>query len=134
MVNTSQFDSKPDEVDDWTPYSHWCAGCWHWVVDCSHLVDPLPVEHHAVDDSCIASLAYHRATQCLEIRYRWHSIQQYRPVPLRIAREIWRARPISVALDKLTKENRHVRFDEVRSEGKVLMSLLRGWRLVPGAE
>ena len=58
-MNTSQFD-KPDEVDHWTPESHWCAAYWSWVVDCEHVVDPLPVEHHAVDDGWIRSLAYDR--------------------------------------------------------------------------
>src|SRR5215471_739109 len=82
MVNTSQFDAKPDEVDHWTPSSHWCASCWHWVVDCEHLLNPLPVEHHAVDDGWIRSLAYDRVTQCLEVRFKWHSVHQYRPVPL----------------------------------------------------
>jgi hypothetical protein len=70
-VKASQFDAKPDEVDHWTPYSHWCAGCWHWVVDCEHLLDPLPLEYHKVDDSWIQSLAYDRKTQCLEVRFKW---------------------------------------------------------------
>jgi len=63
-MKTSQFDAKPDEVDHWTPSSHWCAGCWHWVVDCEHLLNPLSVEHHVVDDGWIRSLAYD-LTQCL---------------------------------------------------------------------
>lgn len=35
-----------------------------------------------------------------------------------------------VALDKLVMKNRRIRFDEVRTEGKLLVSLLRGWRLI----
>jgi hypothetical protein len=86
MVNTSQFDAKSDEVNHWTPSSHWCARCWHWVVDCEHLLDPLPLEHHAVDDGWIQSLAYDRVTQCLEVRFKrpWHNVHQYRPVPLQV--------------------------------------------------
>jgi hypothetical protein len=79
LVNTSQFDSDPNEVDHWTPESSWCAGCWHWTVDCEHLLDPLPLPHHAVEDACVESLAYDRATQCLEVRYKWNSIHQYHP-------------------------------------------------------
>ena len=30
-VNTSQHEAKSEEVDHWTPYSHWCARCWHWL-------------------------------------------------------------------------------------------------------
>jgi hypothetical protein len=55
-------------------------------------------------------------------------VQQYRPVSLQTAREIWKARPVNIALDNLMK-SRRIRFDEVRSEGKLLMSLLRGWAM-----
>ena len=129
-MNTSRFDSKPDEIDHWTPYSHWCADGWHWVVDCEHLLDPLPVKHHVVDDGWIRSLAYDRKTQCLEVRFKWKSIHQYHPVPLTVVREIWKARPMDLALQELVTKNRRVRFDEVRSEGKLLMSLLRGWEMM----
>jgi hypothetical protein len=128
-MNSSQFEAKPDEVDHWTPYSHWCARCWHWVVDCEHLLDPLPVEHHAVDDGWIRSLAYDRRTQCLEVRFKWNSVTQFRPVPLDIVREIWKAQPMNTALQELGMKNRRIRFGEVRSEGKLLVSLLRGWAM-----
>jgi len=128
-MNTSQFDAKPDEVDHWTPSSHWCSGCWHRVVDCEHLHEPLSVEHHAVDDGWIQSLAYDRVTQCLEVRFKWYSVHQYRPVPLQVVRGIWKARPMNMALQELVMNNRRFRFDEVRSEGKLLVSLLRGWAM-----
>jgi hypothetical protein len=131
-MKTSQFDAKPDEVDHWTPYSHWCAGCWHWVVDCEHLLDPLQAEHHKVDDGWIRSLAYDRRTQCLEVRFKWRAVHQYRPVALATAKEIWKARPMNLALQELVMKNRRIRFDEVRSEGKMLMSLMRGWRMLSG--
>ena len=51
-------------------------------------------------------------------------------VSLNAVREIWKARPMNSALDTLVMKNRRVRFDEVRSEGKVLMSLLRGWAII----
>jgi hypothetical protein len=127
---TSQFEARPNEVDHWTPESSWCAGCWHWTVDCEHLLDPLPLPQHAVEDACVESLAYDRATQCLEVRYKWNSIHQYRPVSLRAVREIWKARPMKMALDKLVMKNRRIRFDEVRTEGKLLARLLRGWRII----
>jgi hypothetical protein len=44
-------------------------------------------------------------------------------------REVWKARPVNIALDGLMK-NRRIRFDEVRSEGKALMSMLRGLRIL----
>ena len=57
-------------------------------------------------------------------------VQQYRPVPLQIVREIWKARPLNTALQELVMKNRRIRFDEVRTEGKLLVSLLRGWAIV----
>jgi hypothetical protein len=110
-VKTSQFDAKPDEVDHWTPSSHWCAGCWHWVVDCKHLRDPLPLEHDAVDDGWIQSLAYDRVTQCLEVRFKWHSVHQYRPVPLQIVTKSgngrrWSPVPAAVAARERSVEPR----------------------------
>jgi hypothetical protein len=129
-MKSSQHEASPDEVDHWTPYSHWCAGCWRWVVDCGHLLDPLPVNHHAVQDGCVRSLAYDRKTQCLEVRFRWKSIHQYRPVSLEAAREVWRARPVFTALDQLVMKKRRIRVEYVRSEEKLLMSMLRGWKML----
>jgi hypothetical protein len=88
---------------------------------------PLPVKHYDIQEGCVRSLAYDRETQCLEVRFKWKSVQQYRPVSLESAHEIWKAPPVNVALDNLMK-NRRIRFDEVRSEGKMLRSLLRRWR------
>lgn len=55
---------------------------------------------------------------------------QYKPVRLNTVREIRKAQPMNTALDKLVMKNRRIRFDEVRSEGKHVMSMLRGWRLL----
>jgi hypothetical protein len=51
-------------------------------------------------------------------------------VPLAVVREFWKARPMNVALDKLVMKDRRVRFEEVRPEGNLLASLLRGWALI----
>jgi hypothetical protein len=37
---------------------------------------------------------------------------------------------MNTALQELVMKNRHIRFDEVRSEGKLLVSLLRGWAII----
>ena len=89
-MNTSQFSANPDKVDHWTSESHWCGDCWSWVVDCVHVADPLPLEHHAVEDGWIRSLAYDRVTQCLEVRFTWKAVTQFRPVPLQVVHEIWK--------------------------------------------
>ena len=131
-MNTSQFEAKSDEVDHWTVESHWCAGCWHWVVDCEHLLEPLSAEHYAVEDGWIRSLAYDRPTLCLEVRFTWHSVTQFRPVPLQVVRRIWKARPMNTALEELVMKNRRIQFEKVRTEGKLLASMLRGWAMITG--
>jgi hypothetical protein len=57
-------------------------------------------------------------------------VHQYRPVPLQIVREIWKARPMNIALQELVMKDRSIRFGEVRTEGKLLVSLLRGWQVL----
>jgi hypothetical protein len=37
---------------------------------------------------------------------------------------------MTVALDKLVIKNRRIRFEEVRTEEKLLVSLLRGWAMI----
>src|SRR5215831_6990300 len=105
--------------------------CWSWVVDCQHVVEPVASAHHAVKDAWIRSLAYDRATQCLEVRFTWKNVHQYRPVPLWLVRKIWKAPPMNMALQESVMKNRRIRFEEVRTEGKLLMSLLRGWQTIP---
>jgi len=83
-----------------------------------------------VEDGWIQSLAYDRVTQCLEVRFKWHSVHQYRPVPLQIVRKVWKARPMNMALQELVMKNRRIWFDEVRSEGRLLVSLLRCWAMI----
>jgi hypothetical protein len=51
-------------------------------------------------------------------------------VPLQVVREIWKARPMNTSLEETVMKNRRIRFDEVRSEGKLLVSLLRAWEMI----
>jgi hypothetical protein len=37
---------------------------------------------------------------------------------------------MNTALQELVMKNRRIRFDEVRSKGKLLVSLLRGWAMI----
>jgi hypothetical protein len=73
----------------------------------------LPLPHHAVEVACGESLAYDRATLRLE-------------VPAGCAR----ARPMNMAIDALLKKDHRIRFDYVRTESKLLVSLLRGWAMI----
>ena len=57
-------------------------------------------------------------------------MHKYRPVPLSLVREIWKARPMNMVLDELVMKNKDFHFSEVRCEGKLLISMLRGWRML----
>ena len=76
-----------------------------------------------VDDGWIQSLAYDRVTQCLEVRFKWHSVHQYRPVPLELVREIWKARPMNTALPNSPSPGMTVAFIEVRGTPVELMQI-----------
>ena len=116
----------------WTPYSHRCAGCWHWVVDCRHCLDPLPLPHHSVDDGCIQSLAYDRMTQRLEVRFWWKSVHQYPAGTPQSPAQNLEGTANEYAFDEFVMKNRRIHFDEVRSDEKLLMSLLGGGNCCPG--
>ena len=60
-------------------------------------------------------------------------MELHRPIPSgapRTVREIWKARPMNTALQELVMNDRRIRFDEVRPEGKRVVSLLRGWAMI----
>jgi hypothetical protein len=63
------------------PYFHWCAGCWDWVYDCKHCVEPLSTERRRVTDVQIRSLGYDRRRGRLEIEFTWKDdVRQFHPV------------------------------------------------------
>ena len=128
-LNSNKFFSDPDQVDHHTPESHWCGACMHWVVDCDHLANPLPIAHRKVEDGWIRSLAYDRVRGRLEVDYKWNSVRQYSPISPQRFRELWNARPMHLTLSTMI-DSRRVREDYVRTEGKVLVTLLKGWELV----
>jgi hypothetical protein len=57
-------------------------------------------------------------------------VHQYYPVPLDVVREIWKARPMNTTVQERVMNNRRIRFEEVRTEGKLLVSMLRGWAMI----
>jgi len=50
-------------------YFHWCAGCWDWVCDCPHCVEPLTMKRQPVKDVQIRSVGYDRRRGRLEIQF-----------------------------------------------------------------
>src|SRR5690348_11815284 len=62
-------------------YFHWCAGCWDWVCDCTHCVEPLNMKRRPVKDVQIRSVGYDRRRGRLEIEFTWtDDVRQFYPV------------------------------------------------------
>ena len=71
----------PNVVNHRTVATHRCALCWHWVVDCDQMVQPLRLPHRLTPkDMLVQSFAYDRAGRRLEIFYRWKTAAQYSPI------------------------------------------------------
>ena len=63
------------------PYFHWCAGCWDWICDCRHCVEPLNIKRQPVKDVQIRSVGYDRRSGRLEIEFTWtDDVRQFYPV------------------------------------------------------
>jgi hypothetical protein len=123
---------RPYEVSHRTKGSHWCGEreCWSWVVDCVHCVDPLRIPHRLTPkDIHVRSFAYDPAKRRLEIFYKWKTGSQYYPISLAMFRQIERAEEIRKPLDEWIKQRR-IRWDEVRTERKLVAEMLCGVRLI----
>src|SRR5262245_47638076 len=77
------------------PYFHWCAGCWDWVCDCIHCVEPLNIKRQPVKDIQTRSLDYDRRRGRLEIEFTWtDDVRQFHPISPVVYRQLlaWRSR------------------------------------------
>jgi hypothetical protein len=100
------------------PYFHWCAGCWRWVCDCVHCVEPLNITRQPVNDIQIRSLGYDRRRGRLEIEFTWtDDVRQFYSVAPALYRQLLAAKPIYLLLKRIL-ELRGVRFQYVRTEAK----------------
>src|SRR5262245_42157290 len=122
---TAQPERRSDRVDHRTPESHWCGSCRSWVVDCDHVVSPLPIAHVPVDDTWIRSLSYDRRTNRLEIAFKWNAVRQYWPVSRSLFTQLWKGRPMYLVLHEKFNREHGLQWAEVRTEKKVLVSMLR---------
>src|SRR5215471_7624888 len=97
------------------PYFHWCAGCWDWVCDCLHCVEPLNIKRQRVNDIQIRSVGYERRRGRLEIEFTWtDDVRQYYPVSLAVYRHMMRTKPMLPSLNRLMP-SRSVREQRVRT-------------------
>jgi hypothetical protein len=120
----------PNVVTHRTAASHWCADCWHWVVDCDHLVWPLRMPHTMTPgDSFVQSMAYDPMPHRLEVLYRWKSAAQYSPVTASMFRQLTSHTNIHSLLAEWIKQRR-ITWRDVRTERKIVASMLCGFRLI----
>jgi len=107
-------------------YFHWCAGCWKWVCDCEHCVEPLEFKRQPVDDLWIRSLAYDRPRGRLEIEFTWrHDVRQFHPVSPQTYRRLLAARPMHLFLAQHIMRPRWITSEYVRTEEKRAVMMAR---------
>src|SRR5215475_8373523 len=108
------------------PYFHWCAGCWKWVCDCIHCVEPLNIKRQAVDDLQSRSLGYDRRNGRLEIEFTWtDDVRQFHPVSPALFRRLLSSRPMYLFLDRYILKPSWIRSEYVRTESKQAVMMAR---------
>ena len=107
------------------PYFHWCAGCWDWICDCEHCVEPLNINRQPVKDVQIRSVGYDRRRGRLEIEFTWtDDVRQFHPVAPAVYRQLLAAKPMYFFLNGILKRQ-GVRFVYVRTEAKRVLMMAR---------
>src|SRR5215831_9438370 len=98
------------------------AGCWDWVCDCVHCVEPLNIKRQQVNDVQIRSLGYDRTRGRLEVEFTWtDDVRQFYPVAPALYRQLLAANPMYLFLNRLLA-SRSLRAQRVRTEaGRLLM-------------
>jgi KTSC domain len=102
-------------------YFHWCAGCWDWVCDCKHCVEPLNMKRQLIDIQ-IRSVGYDRRRGRLEVEFTWtDDVRQFYPVAPAVYRQLLAAKPMYLFLHRLLAST-SPREQRVRTEaGRALM-------------
>src|SRR5262249_25015743 len=99
-------------------YFHWCAGCWDWVCDCRHCVEPLNITRQPVKDTQIRSVGYDRRRGRLAIEFTWTDhVRRFYPVAPALYQQLFAAKAMYLFLKRIL-ELRGVRFQYVRTEAK----------------
>jgi len=98
-------------------------------VGCDQVESLLPFDHVTGNDGWMRSLSYDRQQGRLEIDCRWNDVRQFWPVSPAIFKELWRGQPRYLVLYQKIIGNRRMRWAYVRTEGKVLVSMLFAFHL-----
>jgi hypothetical protein len=107
------------------PYFHWCAGCWDWVCDCVHCVEPLDGKRKPVKDVQIRSVGYDRRHGKLEIEFTWtDDVRQFYPISPVLYRQLMRAKPMYLFLNRVLS-SRLIREQRVRTEAGCVLLMAR---------
>jgi hypothetical protein len=93
-------------------------------------LNPLRIPHRLTPkDIHVRSFAYDPVKRRLEIFYKWKSGSQYYPISPGMFKQLERTEQINKLLDERIKQRR-IRWDEVRTERKLVAEMLCGLRLV----
>jgi hypothetical protein len=107
------------------PYFHWCAGCWKWVCDCVHCVEPLNIKRQPAKDIQIRSVGYDRRRGRLEIEFTWtDDVRQFYPVGPVVYRQLLVSKPVYLFLNRLLA-SRSARVQRVRTEAGCALMMAR---------
>lgn len=129
MNSSIGFVDHADRVTHSTPSSHWCPGCWSWVLDCNHMVNPLPGPRHPVKDVWIRSLNYYSGK--LEVEFTWFcDVRQFYPVRPELYREILYSKAPKTLLEPRVMDAKGIQCNYVRNERQQLAVLLKGAEMV----
>jgi KTSC domain len=93
-----------------------CAGCWHWICDCEHRVEPLNIKRHPVMDAQIRSVGYDRRRARLEIEFTWtDDVRQFYPLSPAAYRQLIAVKPMYLFLHRILRREDLSAKDKARS-------------------
>jgi hypothetical protein len=125
-----ELDRNPHTIIHNTPFAHWCAGCWDWVVDCEHLVDALPGRPCPATDPWIRTYAYDSRHGVLQVGFTWNEVRQFRPVAPAVFRQLLDAECMRDFLSRRILNTRWIRSRRVRTEPTVAFVLAMAAEMV----
>jgi hypothetical protein len=111
-----ELDRDPYRITHSTAFAHWCHYCWDWIIDCEHLIDPLPMRAQPATDAWVRSLAYDARQGILQVAFTWQEVRQFRPVPPATFRRLSSSNPMRDFLYRHITSNRRMRTARVRTD------------------
>src|SRR5687767_8819876 len=135
MVNTPDANKLLGGSLHYHPDAYWCPDCWRFVLDCSHLVDPLTTRRVPLSDYLYKAAWFDRKRCVLQVEMNTGELYQYFRVPLSLALRFVRSPEPSVFMkEEIAGKYRFERARSWRQYRKMLLEMaevvedLIGWR------